>query len=115
MLVEALPESRLFLTAALYQPIVQVLLDEGPPLEADPQKVIGTFEPNELQVRFGRKGSPEFEQKLQEFCKETARRLEDHVNRFSQSIEQSLPCFPSSIGTGFYNAKLVLPSWNFQP
>ena len=88
LLVEALPESRLFLTAALYQPIVQVLLDEGPPLEADPNKVIGTFEPNELAARFGRKGTPEFDQKLREFCKETSRRLEEHVNRFSQSIEQ---------------------------
>ena len=90
LLVEALPESRLFLTAALYQPIVQVLLDEGPPLEADPNKVIGTFEPNELAARFGRKGTPEFDQKLREFCKETSRRLEEHVNRFSQSIEQRL-------------------------
>ena len=98
LLVEALPESRLFLTAALYQPIVQVLLDEGPPLEADPEKVIGTFEPNELQIRFGRRGTPEFDRKLHDFCKETAKRLEDHVNRFSQSIEESLPCFPSSIG-----------------
>ena len=80
----------LFLTAALYQPIVQVLLDEGPPLEADPNKVIGTFEPNELAARFGRKGTPEFDQKLREFCKETSRRLEEHVNRFSQSIEQRL-------------------------
>ena len=88
LLVEALSESRLFLTAALYQPIVQVLLDEGPPLEADPNKVIGTFEPNELAARFGRKGTPEFDQKLREFCKETSRRLEEHVNRFSQSIEQ---------------------------
>ena len=74
--MEALPESRLFLTAALYQPIVQVLLDEGPPLEADPAKVIGTFEPRELQIRFGARGSPSFEAKLNEYCRQTSKRLE---------------------------------------
>ena len=71
LLVEALPESRLFLTAALYQPIVQVLLDEGPPLEIDADKVCDYFSPRELQLRFGQRGSDPFKQKVAEFCKNT--------------------------------------------
>ena len=98
LLVEALPESRLFLTAALYGPITAVLLDEGPPLEADPAKVINTFEPRELHVRFGQKNTPQFEAKLNEYCRQTSKRLEEHVKRFSAAIEASLACFPSSIG-----------------
>lgn len=97
LLVEALPESRLFLTAALYQPIVQVLLDEGPPLEINAEKVCDYFSPRELQVRFGVRGSDQFKQKVAEFCKNTQQRLDDHVKRFSHAIEYSLACFPSAI------------------
>ena len=75
LLVEALPESRLFLTAALYQPIVQVLLDEGPPLEINADKVCDYFSPRELQLRFGQRGSEPFKQKVAEFCKNTQEML----------------------------------------
>ena len=93
----ALPESRLFLTAALYQPIVQVLLDEGPPLEINHEKVCDYFSPRELGARFGTRGTPEFQRKVEEFCENTKRRLDEHVRRFSHAIEQSLACFPSAI------------------
>ena len=97
LLVEALPESRLFLTAALYQPIVQVLLDEGPPLEINQDKVCDYFSPRELLARFGTRGTPEFQKKVEEFCNATKNRLDEHVKRFSHAIEQSLACFPSAI------------------
>ena len=87
--MEALPESRLFLTAALYQPIVQVLLDEGPPLEINQDKVCDYFSPRELNARFGARGSPEFQQKVNDYCELTKSRLEEHVQRFSYGLKQS--------------------------
>ena len=87
--MEALPESRLFLTAALYQPIVQVLLDEGPPLEINQDKVCDYFSPRELLARFGARGTAEFQRKVEEFCENTKKRLDDHVRRVSHGKNYS--------------------------
>ena len=74
-----------------------MLLDEGPPLEINHEKVCDYFSPRELGARFGTRGTPEFQRKVEEFCENTKRRLDEHVRRFSHAIEQSLACFPSAI------------------
>uniref|UniRef100_A0AAV2MSB7 Uncharacterized protein n=1 Tax=Knipowitschia caucasica TaxID=637954 RepID=A0AAV2MSB7_KNICA len=61
---EGLYSAKLFLTATLHEPIMQLLVEDEDHLETDPAKVTERLTPAQ-QERFGEKGSEDYKQRVQ--------------------------------------------------
>lgn len=57
----------MFLTAALHQPIMQLLMEDELFLDVDPSKAAGRFLPEERTRRFGKEGTPEYDAALAKY------------------------------------------------
>ena len=64
---ESLFSAKLFLTAALNGPIMQLLMEEEMFLDIDPDKLPIRITPSEKLKKFGKEGSPEYQNKLQRY------------------------------------------------
>ncbi|PSN29560.1 hypothetical protein C0J52_22666 [Blattella germanica] len=83
---ESLFSAKLFLTAALHQPIMQLLVEDEMFLDIDPDKATVRFPPEERLKKFGPEGSPEYNIRLQEYRKWTNSCLVAVTNRFVNAI-----------------------------
>lgn len=94
---EGLFSAKLFLTAALHKPIMQLLMEDEMFLDIDPDKATVRFPPEERLKRFGSEGSQEYKIRLAEYRKWTIGCLVRVTNRFVCSIQENTHCFPSSV------------------
>ena len=94
---ESLFSSKLFLTAALHGPIMQLLMEDEMSLDIDPDKVPFRFLPAERLKKFGKEGTPEYQAKLQRHRVWTVNSLFRITQRFIVSIRENMHCFPTSI------------------
>lgn len=62
---EGLYSAKLFLTATLHEPIMQLLVEDEDHLETDPAKLIERFTPAQQERLFGEKGTDEYRRKVQ--------------------------------------------------
>ncbi|CAL4082390.1 unnamed protein product, partial [Meganyctiphanes norvegica] len=95
--VEMLPQSKVFLTAALHQPIIQLLMEDELFLDIDPSKAAVRFPPEERLRRFGEEGTPEYAAALGKYRAWTISKLVKITNRFLESIKEAMNCFPWSL------------------
>ena len=58
---------QVFLTAALHQPIMQLLMEDELFLDIDPSKAAVRFLPEERTRRFGKEGTPEYNAALAKY------------------------------------------------
>ena len=86
---------RLFLTSALYDPILQLLTDDEIFLDIDPSKALIRFTPEIQLKKFGPPGSPDFEKKVKEHRRFIIQKLVGHVKRFLHGIQSNLFTFPA--------------------
>lgn len=94
---ESLFSAKFFLTAALHNPIVQLLMEDEMFLDIDPDKAPVRFPPSERLKKFGKEGTPEYESKLQCYRLWTINSLYQITQRFIVSIRENMHCFPSSV------------------
>ncbi|XP_047101988.1 GTPase-activating protein and VPS9 domain-containing protein 1 isoform X3 [Schistocerca piceifrons] len=94
---EGLFSAKLFLTAALHQPIMQLLMEDGMYLDIDPDKATIRFPPEERLKKFGVEGTTEYNTRLSEYRNWTNKRLFAATNRFVKSISKNMHCFPFGI------------------
>ncbi|XP_033227479.1 GTPase-activating protein and VPS9 domain-containing protein 1 isoform X2 [Belonocnema kinseyi] len=94
---ESLFSSKLFLTAALHGPIMQLLMEDETFLDIDPDKAPIRFLPAERLKKFGKEGTPEYQAKLQRYRVWTVNSLVRITQRFIVSIRENMHCFPTSI------------------
>nr|CAD7264924.1 unnamed protein product [Timema shepardi] len=94
---EGLFSAKLFLTAALHRPIMQLLVEDEMFLDIDPDKATVRFPPEERLKKFGREGTPEFNSRLQEYRKWTNSCLVAVTKRFVVSLRENMHCFPSGV------------------
>ncbi|GLH08502.1 Uncharacterized protein GBIM_13724 [Gryllus bimaculatus] len=94
---EGLFSAKLFLTAALHKPIMQLLMEDEMFLDIDPDKATVRFPPEERLKRFGTEGTPEHAVQLAEYRKWTIGCLVRVTNRFVSSIRENMHCFPTSV------------------
>ncbi|KOC65886.1 GTPase-activating protein and VPS9 domain-containing protein 1 [Habropoda laboriosa] len=94
---ESLFSAKFFLTAALHNPIVQLLMEDEMFLDIDPDKAPVRFPASERLKKFGKEGSPEYEAKLQRYRLWTINSLFHITQRFIVSIRENMHCFPSSV------------------
>lgn len=94
---ESLFSAKFFLTAALHNPIVQLLMEDEMFLDIDPDKAPVRFPPSERLKKFGKEGTSEYESKLQSYRLWTINCLFHITQRFIVSIRENMHCFPSSV------------------
>uniref|UniRef100_A0A8D0RPT2 GTPase-activating protein and VPS9 domain-containing protein 1 n=1 Tax=Sus scrofa TaxID=9823 RepID=A0A8D0RPT2_PIG len=94
---EGLFSAKLFLTATLHEPIMQLLVEDEDHLETDPNKLIERFSPSQQEKLFGEKGSERFRQKVQEMVESNEAKLVALVNKFIGYLKQNTYCFPHSL------------------
>ncbi|XP_066994190.2 GTPase-activating protein and VPS9 domain-containing protein 1 isoform X2 [Anabrus simplex] len=94
---EGLFSAKLFLTAALHKPIMQLLMEDEMFLDIDPDKATVRFPPDERLKKFGPEGTPEYRARLLEYRKWTISRLVAVTKRFVISIQENMHSFPSGV------------------
>ncbi|XP_075226485.1 GTPase activating protein and VPS9 domains 1 isoform X2 [Lycorma delicatula] len=94
---EGLFSAKLFLTAALHGPIMQLLMEDEKFLDIDPDKAPIRFPPDERLRKFGKEGTAEYAANLQRYRAWTIKCLVNTTNQFIKSLRENLHCFPSSV------------------
>ncbi|XP_029466845.1 GTPase-activating protein and VPS9 domain-containing protein 1 isoform X3 [Rhinatrema bivittatum] len=94
---EGLFSAKLFLTATLHEPIMQLLVEDEDHLETDPSKLLDRFSPTQQEKLFGEKGTEKFKQKVQEMVDSNEAKLVALVNKFIGYLKQNTYCFPHSL------------------
>uniref|UniRef100_A0A671KCT4 GTPase-activating protein and VPS9 domain-containing protein 1 n=1 Tax=Sinocyclocheilus anshuiensis TaxID=1608454 RepID=A0A671KCT4_9TELE len=94
---EGLYSAKLFLTATLHEPIMQLLVEDEDHLETDPGKLIERFTPAQQQRLFGEKGTDEYRRKVQAAVEANEAKLVALVNTFIGYLKQNTYCFPQSL------------------
>ncbi|GFN81127.1 GTPase-activating protein and vps9 domain-containing protein 1-like [Plakobranchus ocellatus] len=97
-LCESLFSARLFLTAALYDPIMRLLMEDEWFFDIDPDKALVRFAPAEKLRRFGEPGTEEHTQKQAQYRAFIVDKLVFLAMRFINSIKANIQCFPASLG-----------------
>uniref|UniRef100_A0A8C1Z9N4 GTPase-activating protein and VPS9 domain-containing protein 1 n=1 Tax=Cyprinus carpio TaxID=7962 RepID=A0A8C1Z9N4_CYPCA len=94
---EGLYSAKLFLTATLHEPIMQLLVEDEDHLETDPAKLIERFTPAQQERLFGEKGTDEYRRKVQAAVEANEAKLVALVNTFIGYLRQNTYCFPQSL------------------
>ncbi|XP_051950399.1 GTPase-activating protein and VPS9 domain-containing protein 1 isoform X3 [Xyrauchen texanus] len=94
---EGLYSAKLFLTATLHEPIMQLLVEDEDHLETDPGKLIERFTPAQQERLFGEKGTDEYRRKVQAAVEANEAKLVALVNSFIGCLKQYTYCFPQSL------------------
>lgn len=89
--------AKLFLTAALHEPIMSVLIDDDFMLDTDPVKAMACMHPKEKFKRFGKEDDPEFAEYVRKFHDETVNKLFTLALQFIKSLCRNWIIFPSTI------------------
>ncbi|XP_012937537.1 GTPase-activating protein and VPS9 domain-containing protein 1 [Aplysia californica] len=97
-LCDSLFSARLFLTAALYDPIMRLLMEDEWFFDIDPDKALVRFPPAEKLRRFGEPGTEENKEKLGQYRAFIVDKLVLLAERFIKSIKANIHCFPASLG-----------------
>ncbi|KAK0134484.1 GTPase-activating protein and VPS9 domain-containing protein 1 [Merluccius polli] len=93
---EGLYSAKLFLTATLHEPIMQLLVEDEDHLETDPAKVTERLTPAQRE-RFGEKGSEGYRQRVRAVVEANEAKLVALVNKFIGYLKQNTYCFPHSL------------------
>ena len=94
---EELFSAKLFLTSALYEPILSLLSDDEIFLDIDPSKAAIRFAPSERLRKFGKEGTPSFVEKLKSHRSFIVNKLVHLTSNFIKGIRENLHCFPPSL------------------
>jgi hypothetical protein len=90
--------TRLFLTAALHEPILQLLMQDEWYYDIDPNKALERFSPEERYKRFGDINSEKYKVEFTKHRELIVNKLYKFTMAFIDSINSNLFCFPSSLG-----------------
>ena len=88
---------KLFLTAALHDPVMRLLMEDEWFYDIDSQKALHRFPPAERMKRFGDPHSENYSTKCQEYRKFIVDKLVVLSNRFITSIKNNIHCFPPTL------------------
>ncbi|XP_023304906.2 receptor-mediated endocytosis protein 6 homolog [Lucilia cuprina] len=94
---ESMFSAKIFLTAALFQPIMSVLSETDTMLDVDPQKVVQSFTTKERTRRFGAETSSSYQENIDKFHIETINQLYKLANIFIDNLLYNWSLFPSTL------------------
>ncbi|XP_054161994.1 GTPase-activating protein and VPS9 domain-containing protein 1-like isoform X2 [Oppia nitens] len=90
-------DAKPFLTAALYEPIMQLLAEDDLFLDMDPNRAAVRFAPSERIRHFGKEGTQLYYENLQKYRIWTINKLAHFVTKFIEGIQNNIYCFPHSL------------------
>lgn len=90
--------AKLFLTAALHDPVMRLLMEDEWFYDIDPGKALVRFPPAERLKRFGEAGTDQYKEKLAKYRTTIVDKLVLMAGRFITSIKNNMHCFPPSLG-----------------
>ena len=94
---EGLFSAKLFLTAALHKPVMQLLMEDEWFYDIDPQRALYRFPPPERVKRFSNPGTEEYDLRTKQYREVTTNKLVSLAERFIHSIKENMYCFPQSL------------------
>ena len=97
LFIDSLFSARLFLTAALHKPVMQLLMEDEWFYDVDAQRALHRFPPAERLRRFGKPDSVEYAKKTEVYRQRTAKKLMAIASRFVESLKNNMYCFPHSL------------------
>jgi len=92
---EGLFSAKVFLTAALHDPILFLLMEDEMYLDVDPIRAMNRYPPYEREKRFGKEGTPHYDAAVQKYRTVVIDRLVNLTQRFISGLAASVTCFPS--------------------
>ncbi|XP_033725234.1 GTPase-activating protein and VPS9 domain-containing protein 1-like isoform X1 [Pecten maximus] len=98
LVLDSLFSTKLFLTAALHDPVMRLLMEDEWFYDIDPQKALVRFHPQERMRRFGEPGTEDHVKKFQEYRTFIVDKLVVLANRFINSLKNNIHCFPAGLG-----------------
>ncbi|CAG2162896.1 unnamed protein product [Oppiella nova] len=90
-------DAKPFLTAALYEPVMQLLAEDDLFLDMEPNRAAVRFAPSERIRHFGKEGTQLYYENLQKYRIWTINKLALFVNKFVDGIHNNIFCFPHSL------------------
>jgi len=87
LFTEGMFVARLFLTASLYQPVMQLLMEDEWFYDIDPERALHRFPPPERLRRFGSPGSREYDQATSKYREQITNKLVSLVEQFIVSLQ----------------------------
>ncbi|XP_033115651.1 GTPase-activating protein and VPS9 domain-containing protein 1-like isoform X4 [Anneissia japonica] len=97
LFTEGLFSGKLYLTAALHEPVMALLMENDTYFETDTRKMLDHLSNEEHLKLFGPKNSPTYTTKLQEYIDRVGHQLVALCNKFISSLKNSMFCFPQSL------------------
>ncbi|VDI53755.1 Hypothetical predicted protein [Mytilus galloprovincialis] len=97
-LFDCLFSARLFLTAALHEAVMKLMMEDEWFYDIDPGKALVRFPAAERQKRFGAEGTPQYAEKMQDYRKFIVDKLVILTNRFVSALKNNMHCFPPALG-----------------
>lgn len=94
---ESLFSAKLFLTSALHESAMRVLIEDDLMLDVDPMKAIANFTSAEKLKRFGVEGTAEFDDKINVYKRESMQKLFQLSKHCIQSLLDNWALFPSTL------------------
>ena len=94
---ESMFSAKLFLTAALHKPIMQLLMEDEWFYDIDPVRALHRFPSAEKIRRFGSPNSPSYSLKVNEYRELMISKLFAIADRFIVSLRNSMYCFPPAL------------------
>ncbi|XP_036319157.1 receptor-mediated endocytosis protein 6 homolog isoform X2 [Rhagoletis pomonella] len=94
---ESMFSAKIFLTAALFEPIMGVLSDIDSVLDVDPSKVVENFSSKERLKRFGAEDSNDYQDNVNKFHHNTITKLHALAKSFIDSLAFNWSLFPSTL------------------
>ena len=106
--------NQVFLTAALHDPILYLLMEDEMYLDVDPERAVSHYPAFEREKRFGVEGTPHYDQQVRKHREQVVDRLFHLTQRFVSGLAASVACFPSryvaSHFTHFTESDRVVPA-----
>ncbi|CAM6032097.1 unnamed protein product, partial [Sphagnum compactum] len=90
-------DAKPFLTAALYEPVMQLLAEDDLFLDIEPNRAAVRFAPTERIRHFGKEGTQQYQENLQKYRIWTINKLAAFVTKFIEGIQNNIFCFPQSL------------------
>ncbi|XP_071947896.1 GTPase-activating protein and VPS9 domain-containing protein 1-like isoform X2 [Antedon mediterranea] len=97
LFTEGLFSGKLYLTAALHEPVMALLMENEMYFETDTRKLLDHLSQEEQLKLFGPKNNPTYNTKLQEYVERVFNQLVTLCNKFISSLKNSMFCFPQSL------------------
>lgn len=97
LLNESMFCAKLFLTAALHKPVMQLLMEDEWFYDIDPDRALYRFPPQERLRRFGEPGTEDYTKRTKEYRGLMTEKLVMLAEYFISNLKSTMHCFPQSL------------------